>query len=143
RRRSRWRGCSRPGWVCAPMPPDRASPGAPAGGDALAVLTFATAALLAVRLYAASKVGFGDSEALYAAYALHPQPAYLDHPGLIGVVARALGGGTAPSPVEAHRVTAFLATLVPWAIAVLCRAAGASWARAFAAAAVVAFVPEI
>ena len=31
-------------------------------------------------------IGFGDSEALYACYAMHPQPAYLDHPGLIGVI---------------------------------------------------------
>ena len=30
------------------------------------------------------RFGFGDSEALYACYALHPQPAYLDHPALIG-----------------------------------------------------------
>jgi hypothetical protein len=59
---------------------------------ALAVLS---AALLAVRLVAAERVGFGDSEALYAAYAVHPQPAYLDHPGMIGLMAHALGGGTA------------------------------------------------
>ena len=69
--------------------------------------------LLAVRLFAAARVGFGDTEALYATYALHPQPAYLDHPGLIGVFARVLGGGTAPDPAAAHLVTALLATLVP------------------------------
>jgi hypothetical protein len=33
--------------------------------------------LFAVRVYAATRVGFGDSEALYACYAMHPQPAYL------------------------------------------------------------------
>ena len=69
-------------------------------------LALASAALLAVRLYAASHVGFGDSEALYACYALHPQPAYLDHPGLIGVIARVIGGGVQVTPETAHHVTA-------------------------------------
>src|ERR1700761_663250 len=73
--------------------------------------------LLVVRLLASSRVGFGDSEALYAAYALHPQPAYLDHPGLIGLVARAIGGGVTPlAPETVHHVTAVVATLVPWAV---------------------------
>jgi Dolichyl-phosphate-mannose-protein mannosyltransferase len=102
-----------------------------------------SAVLLAVRLYAATRVGFGDSEALYAAYALHPQPAYLDHPGLVGLCARALGGGTAPSPERAHLATAVLASLVPWAMALACRAAGATWRRSLAAAIVFALVPEI
>src|SRR4029077_10116481 len=98
---------------------------------------------LAVRLVAAARVGFGDSEALYAAYALHPQPAYLDHPGLIGVFARTVGGGTAPNAERAHLVTSLLAGLVPWGMALACRAAGASWGRSFGSAVVFALVPEI
>jgi hypothetical protein len=109
----------------------------------VAALALLSAALLTVRLCAASRVGFGDSEALYAAYALHPQPAYLDHPGLIGVVARAIGGGTAPSPGRAHAVTALLATAVPWAMALFCRACGATWSRSLITAIVVALVPEM
>jgi len=109
----------------------------------LGALLAASAALLSVRLLAATRVGFGDSEALYACYALHPQPAYLDHPGLVGVLARAIGGGTAPTPGRAHLVTAVLATLVPWLMALACRACGASWKRACAAALVFALVPEI
>ena len=110
---------------------------------AFGALVATSAVLLAVRLYAARRVGFGDSEALYAAYALHPQPAYLDHPGLIGVVARTIGGGTSPGAEQAHTVTAVAATLMPWALALACRASGASWRRAFVAASVVALVPEI
>ena len=70
---------------------------------ALVTLTAVSLALLAVRLVAAKTVGFGDSEALYASYALHPQPAYIDHPGLVGIVARTIGGGAAPTPEHAHR----------------------------------------
>jgi hypothetical protein len=100
-------------------------------------------ALLVVRGYAASHVGYGDSEALYASYAIHPQPAYLDHPGLVGVFARAIGGGTAPDPERAHVATSVLATAVPWAMALTCRACGASWRAALGAALVVALVPEM
>ena len=106
-------------------------------------LAVGSAALLALRLFAATKVGFGDSEALYAAYALHPQPAYLDHPGLIGGIARAIGGGMAPAPERAHVVTSVLATCFPWVVALACRAAGAPWGRAVAAALVVALAPEV
>jgi hypothetical protein len=120
--------------------PDPARPDGRAQALALAGLS---AALLAIRLFAASRVGFGDSEALYASYALHPQPAYLDHPGLIGVFARALGGGTAPSPLRAHETTAVLATAIPWTMALLCRASGAPWARSMTTAIVVALVPEM
>src|SRR5271166_2548898 len=102
-----------------------------------------TAGLLALRLVAAGRVGFGDSEALYASYALHPQPAYLDHPGLIGGIARAIGGGTAPGPERAHVVTSALATLVPWVMALACRASGAPPRRALATGLVFALVPEI
>jgi hypothetical protein len=109
----------------------------------LGALASVSIALLAVRIHAAAHVGFGDAEALYASYALHPQPAYLDHPGLIGVVARAIGGGTAPSPARAHVATVILATLFPWLMALACRAGGATWKRSLSAAVVVALVPEI
>lgn len=107
------------------------------------VLGVVSLVLLAVRLYAAAHVGFGDSEALYACYALHPQPAYLDHPGLVGTVARIIGGGSAPSPLAAHVVTSLAATAFPWAVVLACRASGASWRRALAGGIVVAVVPEI
>ena len=109
----------------------------------LVALVGTSAALLGVRLYAAGHVGFGDSEALYASYALHPQPAYLDHPGLVGLRARAIGAGTAPSPLRAHVVTAIVATAFPWVLAVAGRACGSTWARALAAAVVAALAPEI
>src|SRR5262249_17531197 len=80
--------------------------------------------LLGLRLRLAETVGFGDAEALYAAYALHPQPGYLDHPGLIGIVARLLGEGAAPSPLVAHQFTAVTATLLPWLGFAVARACG-------------------
>ncbi len=98
---------------------------------------------LAARLYAATQVGFGDSEALYACYALHPQPAYLDHPGMIGVVARALGGGGAPTPLAAHVLTAVAATLAPLLGAVGARAAGATAERAATCGLALLAAPEI
>jgi hypothetical protein len=110
---------------------------------AMAGLLAVSLVLLLVRLYAAMQVGFGDSEALYAAYAAHPQPAYLDHPGMIGLVARAIGGGRPPSPWQAHVVTSLLATAFPWLMLAACRACGAPRERAAAAALVVALVPEM
>lgn len=99
--------------------------------------------LLAARLWAATVVGFGDSEALYASWAVHPQPAYLDHPGLVGVLARAIGEGTSPTPERAHVVTALVATTVPWLVFGAARAVGAERRRALSAALVIALVPEI
>ncbi len=114
-------------------------------GARVALIAFAAAsgALVIVRLVAATRVGFGDSEALYASYALHPQPAYLDHPGLIGIVARALGGGDAPTPRQAHIMTSVVSTIVPWLMALTCRACGAAWRRALAAGLTAAVVPEM
>jgi len=100
-------------------------------------------ALLAVRLYAASRLGFGDAEALYACYARHPQPVYVDHPGLIGVIARAFGQGRVPSPYAAHLGTSLLATATPWVAALAARATGASWRGAALAAFTLMLVPEI
>jgi hypothetical protein len=110
---------------------------------ALFAVLLASAALLVVRLYAAQRLGFGDAEALYACYARHPQPVYLDHPGLIGVVARVVGGGAPPSPAAAHRVTALLATAAPWAGACAARAAGAPPRAAAVAALALLLAPEI
>src|SRR5580692_5727264 len=115
-------------------------PGRPTEFVALAAVS---ATLLAVRLVASARLGFGDSEALYASYALHPQPAYLDHPGLVGILARLPGGGSSPSPARVHVLTSFLCALFPFAMALACRACGAAWRRAFAAAVVVAVVPEV
>jgi hypothetical protein len=109
----------------------------------LGALGALSAALLAVRLYASAHVGFGDSEALYAAYALHPQPAYVDHPGLIGVLARLIGEGGAPSPGAAHRVTALASTLLPWVLVGAARAAGATWRTSALAGMALAAAPEI
>lgn len=100
-------------------------------------------ALLALRLHVALRTGFGDAEALYASYALHPQPAYLDHPGLIGSIARAIGRGDVPSPLTAHIVTACIAALVPWAGALASRATGASTSGALGVALALSWVPEL
>jgi hypothetical protein len=102
-----------------------------------------SSALLIVRWFAAQQLGFGDAEALYAAYARHPQPVFRDHPGLIGVLARAIGGGDAPRPTAAHAVTAWLSTLAPWFAALAARAAGASWRGAAAATVALLIVPEL
>ena len=114
-------------------------------GDAatpLIVLLVVSLFLLGVRLYAASQVGFGDSEALYASWAAHPQPAYLDHPGLVGVVAGVIGEGAIPSPLRTHLITAFFATLVPWLAYVTARSLSALPSRAALAGLIVAVVPE-
>jgi hypothetical protein len=109
----------------------------------MAPLVLVTIALLAVRLYAAQAIGFGDSESLYASYALFPQPAYLDHPGLVGMVAGWIGGGLAPTSLAAHRVTAVLATIVPWLVYAAARAAGSEKRPAAIAAVAFATTPEI
>jgi hypothetical protein len=104
----------------------------------------ASVALLAVRLFAAQRLGFGDAEALYACYARHPQPVYVDHPGLVGLVARMISGGSSSlSPFAAHQVTAWLATAAPWIAALAARAAGASPAGCALAALALMLAPEI
>jgi hypothetical protein len=99
--------------------------------------------LCALRLSVAHGMGFGDAEALYAAYALHPQPAYVEHPGLIGSLARLLGRGNAPTPALAHFATAILATLLPWAGALAARASGATWRGAMLTVLALALTPEL
>lgn len=123
--------------------PSRATPAEPPWGRAaLLALIAVSVALLAIRLYAASTVGFGDSEALYASWAAHPQPAYLDHPGLVGVVARAIGEGAIPTPLRAHAATSIAATLLPWLVFATARALGADRGRAALAGLIVAVIPE-
>ena len=107
------------------------------------MLALLSAALYAVRMQATRIVGFGDSEALYACYALHPAPAYLDHPGLIGVIARAIGSGAAPTAYSAHTVTSLLCTAVPWLAFGAARALGATPRGAILAAIAVAVTPEM
>jgi hypothetical protein len=117
----------------------------PVDADTLRVLRTAlvvSVALFMLRLAVSSGTGFGDAEALYASYALHPQPVYLDHPGLIGFIARLLGAGGAPSPARAHVFTTVVATLFPWLGALAARAAGASWRGAFRTVIGLALVPE-
>lgn len=104
-------------------------------------LAVASVVLFALRLWAASAVGFGDSEALYVSWAAHPQPAYLDHPGLVGLFARLVAGGT-PSPFYVHVVTSVIATLVPWLALATARVLGATRERAEVAGLAVALVPE-
>lgn len=101
----------------------------------------ATAALVALHAAAAATLGFGDAEALYAAYALHPEPTHLDHPDLVGVLGRALAGGAAPTPGLAHAATTVLAALTPLGYALACRAAGATTARALGAGLLLAVTP--
>lgn len=108
----------------------------------LVLLLVVSVVLLGVRLYAASLVGFGDSEALYASWAAHPQPAYLDHPGLLGIVARAIGEGGMPTALRTHVVTSVAATLVPWLAFATARALGAERGRAAVAGLILAVVPE-
>lgn len=100
-------------------------------------------AFAAARAYASARLGFGDSEALYATYALHPQVTYLDHPGLIGVVARWLGGGSAPSPLAAHALASTIATATPFVGALAARGLGATWERAPLAGLALLAAPEI
>ncbi len=115
------------------VPPDRR----------VLVLLIVSALLAGVRLYASTVVGFGDSEALYASWALHPQAAYLDHPGLIGLVARWIGDGAAPGPQQAHLMTSVLSTFVPWLLFLVAQRAGASRVAAAGAAIAFALTPEI
>jgi len=99
--------------------------------------------VLVLRLQIATWSGFGDAEALYASYALFPQPAYLDHPGFIGQLARWIGRGSVPTPQAAHVFTSVVAALVPalglWAA----RAAGAGWTGALGTALTLTLVPEL
>ena len=65
--------------------------------------------LLGLRLDVARGLGLSDAEALYFAYGFHPQPVYLDHPGLIGWLARCLESSA--SAFVIHVWTALFASL--------------------------------
>ena len=110
---------------------------------AVAGLLLVTAIGFGVRMMAAKAIGFGDSEALYACYAKFQQAAYLDHPGLVGVFASAMGGGRIPSPQAAHVATAALASMVPWLVVIVARSAGATARASAIAGIIVAATPEI
>jgi hypothetical protein len=112
------------------------------GRAAFLALLGLSVGMLGIRFYASQVVGFGDSEALYASYAAHPQPAYLDHPALVGIVARAIGEGAIPTPLRAHAVTSLVATLVPWLVFWTARAVRAARGPAALAGLIVAVVPE-
>lgn len=110
--------------------------------SALFALAALSLVMFAVRIYAASVVGYGDSEALYACWAAHPQPAFLDHPGFVGVVARFIGEGAIPTPLRTHAVTSLAASLIPWLAVGAARAVGATRGHAAIAGIVVALCPE-
>lgn len=84
--------------------------------------------LLALRMSLAETLGFGDSEALYATYAMFKQPTFLEHPGLIGSLGRMIADANGvPSAATAHRFTAAAAMALPWVGGLAARAAGASF----------------
>ena len=112
------------------------------GRAAFLALLGLSVGMLGIRLYAAQVVGFGDSEALYACYAAHPQPAFLDHPALVGMVARVIGEGAIPTPLRVHAITSIVATLVPWLVFWTARALSIARGPAALAALVVAVIPE-
>jgi hypothetical protein len=109
----------------------------------LRVALASSVVLLALRLHVAKHAGFGDAEALYACYALHPQPAYLDHPGLVGTIARLIGSGRVPSPHAAHLFAALLATAMPWLGALAARCTGASRLGWLSTTLALTWVPEL
>ncbi len=97
--------------------------------------------LLGLRLDLARVLGLGDAEALFLAYGLHPQPAYLDHPGLIGWLARGLGPSAPPAVI--HVWTALAASALPWLGVLSARACGASSAAALRTFFALALLPEL
>jgi hypothetical protein len=132
----------------ADRPPEaRALPGnsrdadAGEGFPALALLlAIATSLVLtALRLDIARSVGFGDVEARFVAYTFHPQPAYVDFPGLIGWLGRLV----APEPTVIHVVTTAAATALPWAGVLAARACGATPGAAIRAYFPLALLPVL
>jgi hypothetical protein len=99
-----------------------------------------SAVLFGLRLDVAQVIGLGDAEALYVAYGLHPQPAYLDQPGLIGWLAGLLGPDSAPRTI--HVLTAALSTLLPWCGVLAARALGARREMALRSYFPLALIPE-
>jgi hypothetical protein len=109
----------------------------------LYMLAWVTVVLLGLRLYAAQVVGFGDSEALYASYAMHPAATYRDHPGLVGLAMRALATGSgAPSPAVVHITTTVSMAGFPWLAVWTARLVGARRSRALGLGTALALAPE-
>ncbi len=100
---------------------------------------FCSVVLCVLRLDITRSVGFGDTEALFVAYGFHPQPAYLDHPGLIGWLAHLLP----PEPFAVHLVTTISATALPWAGVLAARASGATRVGALRAYFPLALLPAL
>jgi hypothetical protein len=116
---------------------------APWPSGLLRVLGAVSLVVLGLRLYAAQVVGFGDGEALYASYALHPAATYLDHPGLVGLCMRALAQGQgAPSPRTVHIATSLAMAAFPWLAVWTARIVGASPPRALGLGIALALAPE-
>ncbi len=106
-------------------------------------LTLAAFAFLPLRVYAALRLDYGDSEALYASYVLHPQASYRDHPGLIGLLGRMISETSAPAPFLLHFVTAFALSALPFVAFASARACGATPERAPIAGLALVAAPEI
>lgn len=98
-----------------------------------------TLALLGLRLDVARAVGFSDTEALFLAYGLHPQAAYVDYPGLIGGLARLLP----PEPFAVHLATTLAAGALPWIGVLAAWASGAPAHRAIRSYFPLALLPPL
>jgi hypothetical protein len=97
--------------------------------------------LLGLRLDLSRILGLADGEALFFAYGFHPQPAYVNYPGLIGWLAR--GFGASASPALIHTGTALAATALPWLGVLTARACGARGASAVRTYFALALLPEL
>jgi hypothetical protein len=124
-----------------PVPERRRAPDPDASFPAAALLlAIATSVVLCVlRLDIARNLGFGDVEARFVAYGFHPQPAYVDYPGLIGWLARWFP----VEPTAIHLATTVAATALPWAGVLAARAQGADAAGALRAYFPLALLPAL
>lgn len=127
----------------SPAPPRHRRAGTQAPRRSLGLALALSLGLLALRLDLARTLGFGDAEALYVAYSLHPQPAYLDHPGLVGWIAGLWGGAGPPSPRRVHVLTAVLATLFPWLGVLTARILGVPWSASLRVYFALALAPQL
>lgn len=110
------------------------------------VLLIASAALFVGKAIAAVQLGFGDSEALYATYAIDLAPTYLDHPAGVAVLARIIAwmsSESVVSPMRAHLVTLLLSSIVPFVGVIAARACGASRERSWVTGVALVAAPEI
>lgn len=98
-------------------------------------------ALFGLRLDLSRILGLGDGEALFFAYGFHPQPGYLNYPGLIGWLARCFGPDA--SSFVIHVWTAAAATALPWLGVLAARACGARGTPALRTYFALALLPEL